>query len=329
MTKIPVGKTIAFAYGFAFGDFLTVLGIVWLPLGLALVLSYFAMTQGWNNVGGMMQAGDFGAAQGAMRSLVLFGAAVLILQSVATVGVTTQALGLRNGSPIVYFSLGAPVWRLVGAYILVFLLFIVFEIVFAIGAVLLGLLAGVVIAAVASASGTHSGLSTATIVLLAVIGVAAFVGALLYIGARLVYLIAPVVVAEHKIDLTRGWTLTKGNFWRIVAIVLAIFIPLGIVSGTASILLYGSDMFPPMQAIMQHASDQKMVQQLTDTWSRNLQTRMGDIWLIAYPVQFAISVLTTALSAGAAAFAYRALVPPKKQEPDAQHEPANTGPMSA
>jgi len=32
MTKIPVGKTIAYAYGFTFGHFLTVLGLAWVPL---------------------------------------------------------------------------------------------------------------------------------------------------------------------------------------------------------------------------------------------------------------------------------------------------------
>ena len=32
MKKIPVGATIAHAYRFAFGDFLKILGVMWLPL---------------------------------------------------------------------------------------------------------------------------------------------------------------------------------------------------------------------------------------------------------------------------------------------------------
>jgi hypothetical protein len=311
MSKIPVGKTVAFAYGFTFGDFPAVLGIVWLPLGLILALSYFLTIHGAGNARAMLQAGDYGAAGEAARSLALLSVASLVLQSMATVGVTSQALGLRHGTPVVYFSLGAAVWRLVGASILVFLLFIVFEIVLAIGIAIFALIAALVVGGIASVANGHAGISPPATVLLVVICLFAFFGGLIYIAARLMYLIAPVVVAEEKIDLVRGWSLTQGNFWRIVAIVLAIALPLSIVGVIAAILLYGGDMFPPVGEIVQHVGDQKLVQQTMDAWSQHLQARTLDIWPIAYGLQFVLSVLTTGLTAGAAAFAYRALVPPK------------------
>ena len=48
MKKIPVGATIAHAYRFAFGDFLTVLRSIWLPLlvqlGLSILVGRYAIS---------------------------------------------------------------------------------------------------------------------------------------------------------------------------------------------------------------------------------------------------------------------------------------------
>ncbi|HEX4272224.1 MAG TPA: hypothetical protein VHZ32_12585 [Rhizomicrobium sp.] len=41
MIKIPVGKTIAHAYGFAFRDFFRILGVMWLPMAIMWIPGIF------------------------------------------------------------------------------------------------------------------------------------------------------------------------------------------------------------------------------------------------------------------------------------------------
>ena len=54
--------------------------------------------------------------------------------------------------------------------------------------------------------------------------------ALIYILVRLGFLLAPAAAMEGGFGLERSWKLTKGNFWRIVAIGLATLLPIVIVA---------------------------------------------------------------------------------------------------
>jgi uncharacterized membrane protein YhaH (DUF805 family) len=65
--------------------------------------------------------------------------------------------------------------------------------------------------------------------------------ALVYVIARLTFLIVPVTVSEQHIDLVRGWTLTRANFWRIFAVLLAVGIPIFALETVAVAMIMGPD----------------------------------------------------------------------------------------
>jgi hypothetical protein len=147
-----------------------------------------------------------------------------------------------------------------------------------------------------------------------VCGILVAYGALIYIAVRLFYLIAPVVVAENKIDLIRAWTLTRGNFWRIFGIWLAIGIPFGLLAIVVYGLALGWEFLFPFSifsVMAQHNPDamRSFMQHEFHDWSRNMATAWQAHLLIIAPVSLLLSTLWYGLSNGAAAFAYRALVP--------------------
>src|SRR6185436_13464901 len=64
------------------------------------------------------------------------------------------------------------------------------------------------------------------------------VPAAMYVLVRLVFLQAPLAVAEGRKVVGRSWALSKGNFWRIFGILAAIFIPLIIVQVILQVTLF-------------------------------------------------------------------------------------------
>ena len=65
---------------------------------------------------------------------------------------------------------------------------------------------------------------------------------------RLGFLLTPVVVAENRISLRRPWELSRGNFWRIFAIALAIVIPLALLAFLLMLLVVGWAPFGELHA---------------------------------------------------------------------------------
>jgi hypothetical protein len=221
--KIPFERTIAGAYRFAFTNFLSILGIGWFPY---LLLSAI--------VGGLVYyyAPSFialfhtvqvpkpdpadamrfvGAILGAEALIVpLF----LVISSMVTVGVMRKALGLHPGPVFFFFSLGSQVWRLIGSYLLLLLLLWG-------GAIVAGILIGVVYYLLDKAA--PSAAAPVTVLL----GIAAFFY-WIYAFVRVYFFVPAIVVAENHIGISRSWRLGKGNFWRIVGILLIMSIPIGI-----------------------------------------------------------------------------------------------------
>lgn len=220
MNKIPVGQTINYAYSFAFGHFGGVLGIVWVPLLILCVAGYFLFLPMFMTMMGIAA----GAAQGGfvdptafaqmimqfLGSLILFALVALVMGCVVMTGVTRLALGLDKPTAI-YFNVGRQVWLLLGAMLLYIVIIIIIEIVFSI-----------VLIAIAS---VLANMDPRTMGIVTSVLTIAYVVFLLFVVIRLSYFIAPVVVSEDKIDLKRGWDLTRGNVWRIIGIWLATVLP--------------------------------------------------------------------------------------------------------
>ena len=158
------------------------------------------------------------------------------MNAIIFVPVVRQALGLRQGAAVVHFRLGAAEFRLFGAILL--LLLVTF--VLAVGLRLLEFGLGLV----TSGRGVAIGIVAALIVLATSL-------AFVYAIVRLGFLILPVTVAEEQISLVRGWIVTKGNFWRIFAVVLAIGIPIALLGARLiATQLYGVHAYDPLSLLI-------------------------------------------------------------------------------
>jgi hypothetical protein len=287
--KVPVGGTITHAYRFAFGNILNNLGAMWIP-AVILYATNFVLSAFYRNV--ILSAGN---PQVALAGLYLFIIMIVfgILSAAQIGGITKEALGLRTGNAWLQFPFGAVTWRLVGAYLLYFVVLIVLYI----GVFVVSLLFAGIAAGAAATGSTNWLLPGAGIV--AVILKILMLCALLYVATRLSFLLGPVVVAEHKISLIRAWELSKGNFWQIFAVMLAIIVPLLVLEAAGLWALFGSSLIPPSDPGVTpeelSAFHQHQFQMLV-----NLQR-----WLsLAYPL---VGVIFYGLFAGANAFAYRTL----------------------
>jgi hypothetical protein len=284
MTKLPVGSTIRHAYSFTFGELGTIIGLCWLPLVLIAILQFLPYAFG----GDPMAPAENATAQGrhGIESLVS-SLVMILLYAVAYVPVTRQALGLRKGPAIVHFALGLPEFRVFGALLLFFL--VIFAM--AIGIGLLGLVAGGI--SVMTGKNPIAGFAFALVILTALLG-------FIYAIVRLGFLIVPVTVAENQVSLTRAWTLTRGNFWRIFGTLLAVLVPLYILHLGGLIALVGPGLFAPLPSNLALA-EQVLASRFAQV-GKHIPEYIG-LTLILAPFNIGLGI-------GAAACAYKVLSPP-------------------
>jgi len=287
MSKIPVGATIAQGYNFGFARFFTLLKLMWLPLAIMLASNYFLIPL----LVRVMAPAQNNAAAGVWLLIPLLYLAILVMMFAQFVAIAQYALEMKNEPGWFTLPLGKPVWRLIGAFVLVLLIMI--------GAMMVaGLLMGGIAAALAALAkpgpGVFAGLMTGIVILV-------LYGAFLYGIVRLMFLLTPVVVAESRIGIGRSWKLGRGNFWRMFIVLVAIFLPVLVLEVLALTLLPG---FPRMQP---GAPEQVRAAMLA--WEVSLLGRMTDYWFIVYPVFGVIMVAFYGMLIGAQCFAYRALVP--------------------
>ena len=224
--KLPVERTIADAYRFAFAAFLSVLGTVWLPY-LILILIVFGLIRAVApDVPRMLGTGDLDLAAGVelLRLGILVGIFAFIVGSMVTVDLQRKAMATKTGRPYAFFSLARPVWRMAGAS---FLAVVVVGVVA--GAALLACFA---IWSAAGALGAPGGLIRA-------IAILATIALIIYIMLRLMFFLPAVVVAENSIGLERAWILGGHNFWRILLVSIAIVLPVVTVFHLVSWALLG------------------------------------------------------------------------------------------
>jgi len=295
--KIPVGGTIAHAYGFAFGNIVNNLGAMWIPAAIMYAIMFVFRTSYTNAVMSMSTNPQavIAGLQYLFVAMIVFG--ILIVAQIA--GITKEALGLRTGNAWLQFPFGAATWRLIGSYLLYFVVMLVVYLgILVVSALFAGIFAGVTGAGTGgSARGALAGLGIAAIV----VGLFAFC-AIVYIAVRLSFFLAPVAVAEHRVSLIRSWELGKGNFWRVFVVVLSIVIPLIVLEGAVFFTMYGSNLIPPIHpgvtpdelaAFNQH---QRQMVENSQHW-----------WFITYPLGLLVGLIFYGLFAGAAAHAYQAL----------------------
>jgi len=223
MKKIPLEATLAGAYRFLFTNIVSIIGTLWFPtvlmLGLTAGLIYLVVPHAWF-------AGDFSHFDPAVLwsppvnlARALQFVASLIIGPMILVGLMRHALGLKKSTTFIYFSLGAPVWRMLGAFILGGVVYIVGAIVIC----ALGVIAYKF--AMPTVPQAYHGYAVA-----AGIGLCVIFGLFLFYAAfRLFFFLPAVVVAEERIGLGRSWSLGGGNFWRMFVVYLLVTIPVGFI----------------------------------------------------------------------------------------------------
>jgi hypothetical protein len=291
-TKIPVGKTIARGYRFAFSNIINNLGVIWIPVAIMWAYSFFLFRPY------MMQlaSGDPQLIRRALPSLFLYLPVFFILISCQIAGLTKEALGLRSGNAFLQFPFGLPAWRLMASYLFSMIVtYIAVLIVMTISIVVLGL-------AASAASGDAVTRVLGMVTKLVMLGVFC---AFIYVGLRLSFLLAPVCIAEHRITVIRSWRLTRGNFWRIIAMLLAVLLPLLIVECGYLYAFYGTNLIPPIgQPMTPEAMAEFHQQQLILIASK----RMQSYWYLTYPLGLLFALVMYGSFAGLSAFAYEEVV---------------------
>ena len=118
----------------------------------------------------------------------------------------------------------------------------------------------------------------------------------------------PVVIAEQGIGLKRSWQLGRGNFWRMFVILLSILIPAVALELVFmfGFLFHGLPPSMPLHATPEQAA---AAQTAIAAWNAAMMSRMTGYWYIIDPLFAIFTILFYGLSAGAQAFAYRALAP--------------------
>jgi hypothetical protein len=324
MAKIPVGKTIADAYGFAFGKFLTNVGIVWLPLALLLAAGWYflppyfaALTDVMSHLKPVVlpNGATFVALNGMMgayRLAIIFYIAQVALAAQMMLGLTREAFGQRQGPAFAYLSVGPAFWRLFGAYLAVVVILLAVDYALVIAAVLVAAVAGIagaaVVAIVNVADKTALAIVAGASIVALILAVAA---AVLYIRVRLTFLLTPAIVAEGKLTLARPWQLARGNFWRIVVIGIAIFVPLGIAFNIVCFLAV-TGVFLPFPHFAFHPHDPAAAAEFLRAFGAHVAESLRARWFILVPVVLAWAAMFFGIAAGASASAYRSLVAGEK-----------------
>jgi hypothetical protein len=213
--KIPVGQTISGAYNFAFTRFLSILAIVWLPYAVFAAIAVGLALLAVPDLPRMLMTHDIDieAMMGLSRVVLLIAIIGFIMSSMITVGLQRKALGKQSATVWYYFSLGAPVWRMAAAFFLAGLVVVFIAIVIS-GAC----------AAIWVAAGSIPGAGWTV----RIVAIAAGICFLIYIATRLLFFLPAVVTAEETIGIERAWILSRGNFWRIVLVWLAVILPVAI-----------------------------------------------------------------------------------------------------
>ena len=280
MKKLSVGPAIRFAFGFAFGQLGTIIGLIWAPMVVIAVVTFLPHVLGDNQA---LQGQNPAAAAPVILRGIVFWLANALLSACIYAAVMRQALGLRKGPAIFHFSIGMAELRMTGAV----MLFKLIAFVLMIGLVLALLAAGML-------AGTNEIAAAAATAAIGIGGACA----LLYALTQLGFLLVPVTVAENKISLERGWTLAKGNFWRITSVLFTVTLPPLLILMGAVGWLTGRELLA-LTPVLDKLTPEVLSDRIQTILDAHIATIIG--------IQFIMAPFTLGLFLGAAAYAYKEL----------------------
>jgi hypothetical protein len=208
---ISVGATVRDAYAFLGAHFSAIISVIWLPTVLISIAQFFTFHRFYNDMVNALASDNAAPMAPALLMLLGYVVAKLLLSALMCVGVVQLALGGRPSPALIYIAFGPAEGRLFRAFCgFVGLIFM--------GAIMVLILANVAVTTGARSHGLEEGVS-------ALMMLALVVGTVL-LAARLLALAPAIAAGETAPVLRRAWTLSAGNFWRLVGVLLALFLPL-------------------------------------------------------------------------------------------------------
>ena len=293
MKKIPVGHTIAHAYRFAFGGFPALVRLAWLPLAANLALN-FTLAPQMAAISRGITMHDFSGVTMPWPLLAPLYAVAIIATFMQFTAIFQFALGRPEAARHrwFYFSLGKPLWRMIGSLLLFALTMAALAVVYLLAMIAIGL--GFRLAHMSdSAIKTVAGLDVLLVF------IAGYCGGI-FCGVRFGFLLFPATIALDRVALFQSWLTSHRNFWRMLGISLAVFLPLMLVMLLGLYLVGAFPHLPP-------GASQPQIQALQRAASAAAIARIQHYWYFYYPVSAMMNLLFAGLAAGAQSFAWRTL----------------------
>jgi hypothetical protein len=313
MNKVPVWQTVGQSFSFTFERYFSILGVVWLPLLILVACEYLVLVPLLRNLGAFAQfvathpkappspelLSQFQSRFSGLLNLLNY-----LVAAWMAVGVTKEALGVRPGPKFVYIAVGNAELLYLAGEIVAIALFVA-----AMLAIVVAALIVLAVGAALSYGGAFAALDPNTRLVLGV-GAAVLFGVviicgLIYASIRLLFLLAPATVAENRFGLWRSWELSRGNFWRLFAVGLLIALTFLIFE----IIVISIIVVPAVIALM-HSIPHMSADNIQVTIELGMRT-LKPYLIAAGLIILAVMPIFYGMSYGAAAFAYRALVPGK------------------
>ena len=210
--RISVGVTVRDAYAFLGAHLGGIIGLIWLPTVLITVAQFFTFYRCINDLIDAVSANNAAPMVPALLMLIGYVVAKLLLTALMCVGVAQLALGGRSAPALIYIAFGPQEGRLFRA-------FCGFAGLLLMAAITIFTLANLALATVAAPSPAMQEGASALMTL------ALLAGGLL-LAARFLLLAPAVAAAETAPVLKRSWVLSQGNFWRLVGVLVTLFLPL-------------------------------------------------------------------------------------------------------
>jgi hypothetical protein len=274
--RLSVTAIIREAYNFTLANLGAIIGLIWLPMVLLTVGQFFVNQHYGAQINEAVAAGNPAAAGPAVLAVLFFLLIQLALIAMMMVSVTQLALGQRQGGAMFHFTFGALEWRMFRTLFAAALFLIP-------PFLLLMLSTGAVMGAAPAAGGPQGVGALLALPLLA---------GVIYFAVRLMALLFPVVLTEEKSIIVRAWTLTTGNFWRLLGAFLGALLPVYVLTAVA-LLFVMRDVIPADPGAMPTPEQFAAVQ------AANLPLITG--------VQFVVAPLLIGLMVGVSVFSFKAL----------------------
>ncbi len=211
MTRpISVGATVRDAYAFLGAHFSGIIGVIWLPTVLISIAQFFTFHRVYNDMINALASDNAAPMAPALLMVLGYVIAKLLLSALMCVGVVQLALGGRPSTALIYIAFGPSEGRLFRAFCgFIGLLFM--------GAMMVLIIANIAVTAGARSHGLEQGISAVMML--------ALVAGTTMLAARVLALAPAIAVGETAPVLRRAWALSAGNFWRLVGVLLALFLP--------------------------------------------------------------------------------------------------------